>query len=79
MSYLHTYFMQQSPSWEVNRFSIIQEIDRILWNPKVHYHIHNCPPPVPILNRLWENVEKYCRDGKATNDNMAHAHDIVCA
>jgi hypothetical protein len=22
----------------------------------------------------WDNVEKYCRDGQATNDNMAHAH-----
>jgi len=28
--------MEQSPSWEANRFSIIQEIPSILWNPKVH-------------------------------------------
>ena len=31
-----TYSMQQSPSWEANRFSASQEISHILWNPKVH-------------------------------------------
>ena len=24
--------------------------------------------------RLWDNVEKYCRAGQSTDDNMAHAH-----
>ena len=44
--------MQQSPSWKANWFSANQEIPRILWNPKVHYRIHKCPPPVPILCQL---------------------------
>jgi hypothetical protein len=44
--------MEQSPSWEANRFSASQEIPRMLSNPKCYYHIHRCPPPVPIHSQL---------------------------
>jgi len=47
---LFTYFMEESPSGEANKFSASQEIPCILWNLKVHYCIYRCLPPVPILN-----------------------------
>jgi hypothetical protein len=50
VTYLLTHSMQHSPSWEANQFAATQEIPHILWNPKVHYHIHKCPPPVSILS-----------------------------
>jgi hypothetical protein len=51
VTYLVTYSTEQSPSWEANRFVAIQEIPSILWNPKFHYRIHNCPPPISLLSQ----------------------------
>ena len=42
ITYLLTYSMEQSSSWEANRFSAIQEIPHILWNPYSQVPA-NCP------------------------------------
>jgi hypothetical protein len=50
VTYKGTNFMKKSPSWEADDLSPGQEILHLLWNLKVHYHIHNKPPldPIPI-------------------------------
>jgi len=53
LTYLLTYSMEQSLTWEANRFTASQEILRILWNLKVNYRIYKCPPTVPILSQIY--------------------------
>jgi hypothetical protein len=44
--------MEQSLSWEANWFCTLSRNYPHLWNQKVHYRTHKCPPPVPILSQL---------------------------
>ena len=47
--YWVTNYIVQTP-WKASSSSASQEIPHILWNPSVHYHLHNSSPPVPFLS-----------------------------
>ena len=44
---------------------------------KIKMQMSGCRNVLRKSCRLCDNVEKYCRPGQATGDNMAHAHCMI--
>ena len=66
-----SYLAQFCVEWEVFQVRVLEEI-------KAHFVLSNL---FFFRNsyRVWENVEKYCRAGKAIDGNMSHAHCVLGA
>ena len=63
-SYLTQFFLK----WEMFHTKLVE---------KIKTHILRSVTFFWKLYCLWDNVEKYCRAGQATDDNMAHAHCML--
>ena len=63
-SYLAQFFLE----WEMFQTKVVE---------KIKTHILCSVTFFRKSYRLWDNVEKYCTAGQATDDNMAHAHFML--
>ena len=57
-----SYLAQFFLEWEIFQKNIVEKIETQLQKK-------SC--------RLWDDVEKYCGAGQATDDNIAHAHCML--
>ena len=61
----------------VAQFSVEREMFQIRTVENIKAHILYSITLFRKSFRLWENVEKFCRAGQATDDNVEHAHCML--
>jgi hypothetical protein len=55
---------------EMFRMKVVEKIKTHILRPVTFFFLRkSC--------RLWDTVEKYCRAGEATDDNMVHEHCVL--
>jgi len=65
---VHLYVVQFLLEWEVLQAKVVE---------KLKTHTVFSITFIQKSCRVWDNVEKYCRAGQATDDNMARAHCML--
>ena len=61
-------YLPQFLEWKMFQTKVVEKLETHIFCPSNFFFL-SCS--------LWDNVEKYCRAGQATDGNMAHAHCLL--